>query len=130
MLTDIPAWLVAFAAVVLGYVIFVTFLWIAGKRLVARELALLVPNLLRLFRGLLGDRRVPVPAKVALGAGLLWLASPIDLIPEFIPVAGPLDDVIVAALVLWLVSRMAGRDVVREHWRGDPTILARVLRLA
>lgn len=130
MLTDIPGWLVAFAAVIFAYVIFVTLLWIAGKRLVARELALLVPNLLRLFRGLLGDRRVPLPAKVALGAGLLWLASPVDLIPEFIPVAGPLDDVIVAAFVLWLVSRMAGRDVIAEHWRGDPTILARMLRLA
>ncbi|MBM4434350.1 MAG: DUF1232 domain-containing protein [Chloroflexi bacterium] len=119
-----------FGAVALGHVILVTLLFVAGRRLLARELALVVPNLLRLFRGLLGDRRVPLGAKLALALGLLWLASPIDLIPEFVPVAGPLDDVIVAALMLWLVSRMAGRDVVREHWRGDPAVLARVLRLA
>lgn len=130
LLSDIPAWLVAFALVVAAYVILVTFLYVAGKRLLARELALLVPNLLRLFRGLLGDPRVPLAAKACIGLGLLWLASPIDLIPEFIPLAGPLDDVIIAALILGLVSRMAGRDVIQDHWRGDPTLLARILRLA
>lgn len=130
MLADIPWWVLALGAVALLYVCLVAVLYVAGKRLLARELAMLVPNLVRLFRGLLGDARVPLPAKVALGLGLLWLASPIDLIPEFIPVAGPLDDVIVAALVLALVSRAAGRDVVRSHWHGDPTILARLLRLA
>lgn len=130
MPTDISGWLVAFAVLVLVYVAIVALLYVAGKRLVARELALLVPNLLHLFRGLLGDPRVPLAAKAALGLGLLWLASPIDLIPEFIPIAGPLDDVIVAAVVLGIVSRLAGREVIREHWRGDPTILARVLRLA
>jgi uncharacterized membrane protein YkvA (DUF1232 family) len=128
--TDIPGWLVAFAVAALVYVILVTVLYLAGRRLLARELAVLVPNLLRLFRGLLGDPRVPLAAKAALVLGLLWLASPIDLIPEFIPIAGPLDDVIVAALVLGLVSRTAGREVIREHWRGDPTMLARMLRLA
>lgn len=128
--TDIPGWLVAFAFVVAAYVILVTFLYVAGKRLLAREVALLVPNLIRLFRGLLGDARVPLAAKAFIGLGLLWLASPIDLIPEFVPLVGPLDDVIVAALVLALVSRMAGRGVIRDHWRGDATVLARVLRLA
>ena len=130
MPTDLPGWLIALGVVLLVYVSLVTILVIAGKRLLAREMALLVPNLVRLFRGLLADPRVPLPAKLFLGAGVLWLASPIDLIPEFIPVVGALDDVIVAAIVLALVSRMAGRDVVREHWHGDPTILARLLRLA
>lgn len=130
LLTDIPWWATAFGVLVLCYVIFVTVLFLAGRRLLARELALLLPNLARLFRGLLGDRRVPWWAKLFLVLGLLWLASPIDLIPEFVPIAGPLDDAIVAALILALVSRAAGRDVVREHWHGDPTILARLLRLA
>lgn len=61
---------------------------------------------------------------------MLWLASPVDLIPEFIPVAGPLDDAIVAALVLRHVLRSAGKDVIAERWRGDPATLALLLRLA
>ncbi|MEK7861374.1 MAG: DUF1232 domain-containing protein, partial [Chloroflexota bacterium] len=101
-----------------------------GHRLLARELALLVPNLFRLFRGLLGDPRVPWHAKAVLGLGLLWIASPIDLIPEFVPIVGPLDDAIVAAVVLGYVVRVAGREVVREHWPGDPTVLARLVRMA
>lgn len=129
-LAGLPWWLVALAVVVIVYALLVALLFFAGRRLLARELALLIPNLLRLFRGLLGDPRVPVLAKVALLVGIVWIASPIDLIPEFIPIAGPLDDAIVAALVLAYVSRAAGRDVVREHWHGDPTILARLLRLA
>jgi uncharacterized membrane protein YkvA (DUF1232 family) len=128
--TDVPWWAVAFGAVLLLYAILVVILFVAGRRLLARELALLLPNLIRLFRGLLADPRVPLGAKILVAVGMLWLASPIDLIPEFIPVAGPLDDVIVAALVLRVVSRSVGRDVVREHWHGDPAILASVLRLA
>lgn len=130
MTTDVPWWAVAFGAVLLLYAILVVILFVAGRRLLARELALLLPNLIRLFRGLLADPRVPLGAKILVAVGMLWLASPIDLIPEFIPVAGPLDDVIVAALVLRVVSRSVGRDVVREHWHGDPAILASVLRLA
>lgn len=130
MPTDIAGWLVAFAIVVLAYVTFVALLYVVGKRLIAREVALLVPNLLALFRGLLADQRVPLPAKLLLVLGLLWLASPIDLIPEFIPFVGPLDDVIVAAVILGVVSRAAGRQAIRDHWHGDATILARVLRLA
>jgi uncharacterized membrane protein YkvA (DUF1232 family) len=60
----------------------------------------------------------------------MWLVSPIDLIPEFIPVAGPLDDAIVAVLILRYVLKRAGRDVVSKHWRGDPVVLERLLRLA
>ena len=76
------------------------------------------------------DPRVPFRAKVALGVGALWIASPIDLLPEFLPVIGPLDDVIVAALVLRYVVARAGAEVVRERWRGDPATLERVFRAA
>lgn len=130
LLGDIPSWAVALGVVLLVYAALVALLFVAGRRLLARELALLVPNLVRLFRGLLADPRVPLRAKVVLVVGIVWIASPIDLIPEFIPIAGPLDDAIVAALVLGYVSRTVGRDVVREHWHGDPSILARLLRLA
>jgi uncharacterized membrane protein YkvA (DUF1232 family) len=127
---ELPGWAVALAAVLLVYALVVAALVVAGRALLARELALLLPNLFRLFRGLMADERVPLRAKVVLGIGIVWIASPIDLIPEFVPVAGPLDDAIVAALVLSYVSRTIGREVVREHWHGDPTILARLLRLA
>jgi len=114
----VGVWLVAVAA-----------LFLFGRVGAARELLGLVPNLLLLFKDLVRDERVPRGAKVWLGVAAVWLASPIDLIPEFIPVLGPLDDAIVAAAVLRHLVRRAGSDVVYEHWRGDPATIARVLRL-
>jgi uncharacterized membrane protein YkvA (DUF1232 family) len=109
-------WLIAVAA-----------LAIFGRRSAARELASFLPNLLVLFKGLLRDPRVPRRSKFWVVFAVVWIASPIDLIPEFIPVAGPLDDAIVAALVLRHLPRTAGAPVVREHWRGDPAVLDRLL---
>jgi uncharacterized membrane protein YkvA (DUF1232 family) len=109
-------WLISIAALVFF-----------GKRSAARELATFVPNLVSLFKGLIGDPRVPRRSKFLIGLAALWIASPIDLIPEFIPVAGPLDDAIVAALVLRHLLRSSEAAVVREHWRGDPAILDRLL---
>jgi uncharacterized membrane protein YkvA (DUF1232 family) len=103
---------------------------VVGRRHVARELASLIPNVLRLFRDLLRDDRVPVGSKVLLALGVAWLASPIDLIPEFLPVIGPLDDAIVAGLVLRHLVARAGPEVVREHWRGHPRTLHVLLRAA
>lgn len=103
---------------------------LAGRGQHAREVAAFLPNLLFLFRGLIGDARVPRRAKLALGFAAVWIASPIDLIPEFIPVAGPLDDAIVAALVLRYVLRSTERAVLQEHWRGDARTLERLLALA
>ena len=100
-----------------------------GRVGAARELIGLVPNLLRLFKDLMRDERVPRSAKVWLGVAAVWLASPIDLIPEFVPVLGPLDDAIVAAVVLRHLVRKAGTEVVYEHWRGDPATISRVLRI-
>jgi uncharacterized membrane protein YkvA (DUF1232 family) len=91
--------------------------------------ATLLPNMLMLFKGLIRDPRVPRESKVLLVFGAARVASPIDLIPEFIPVIGPLDDAVVVALILRHLLRTAGRDVVAEHWRGDPETLARLLRL-
>ncbi|MGH2660439.1 MAG: YkvA family protein [Actinomycetota bacterium] len=99
-----------------------------GRRSQARELATLIPNLLVLFRGLLRDPRVPRSAKLWLGLAVVWIASPIDLIPEFIPIAGPLDDAIVAALVLRHLLRRTARSVLFEHWRGDPATLEAIVR--
>jgi uncharacterized membrane protein YkvA (DUF1232 family) len=104
-------------------------LFVLGRRLAAREIATLIPNLLRLFRGLVRDPRLPRRTKVLLLVGVVWLVSPIDLIPEFIPVLGPLDDAVVAALILRHVVKVAGLAVLAEHWRGDPATLERITRV-
>jgi uncharacterized membrane protein YkvA (DUF1232 family) len=105
-------------------------LFLFGRRLAAKELVTLLPHLIRLFRALVRDSRVPRGSKVWLVVGAAWLASPIDLVPEFVPVLGPLDDAVVAVLVLRHVIRRAGPEVVAEHWKGDPATLRRLLRLA
>lgn len=119
-------WLVV---AVLVYATVVAVLMIAGRRTAAREVATLLPNLLRLFKGLVKDPRVPRGSKALLLFGALWVASPIDLIPEFIPFLGPLDDAVVAALIIRHLMKTAGPDVIGEHWRGDQATLSRLLRV-
>jgi uncharacterized membrane protein YkvA (DUF1232 family) len=122
-----PGWLVAILVLVGVWIVAIAGLAIAGRRSAARALATLLPNLVVLFRGLLGDPRVSRGSKALVWFAVVWVASPIDLIPEFIPIAGPLDDAIVAALVLRYVLRRSGADVVAEHWRGDPATLNLIL---
>lgn len=124
------ALLIGLAITAAVYVAAVAILFLLGRRTAAKEIALLLPNLLVLFKGLARDPRVPRGSKALLVFGAIWFASPIDLIPEFIPVLGPLDDAVVAALILRHLLRTAGQDVIAEHWRGDPATLARLLRLA
>ena len=94
-------------------------LWLIRPRDVgARELAKLVPDILRLVRDLVTDRSTPRGVRVSLVILLVWLISPIDLVPEFIPVLGPLDDVIVAVVILRYVRRRLGEVEMRRHWRG------------
>lgn len=122
--------LVALAVAVGVWLVVVATLALAGKGTAARELAALVPNLAILFGGLVRDARVPRRAKLVLVLAGAWIASPIDPVPEFIPVVGALDDAIVAAFALRHVIRRAGREVVEAHWRGEPATLERILRLA
>jgi len=125
MRTFVIALAIAFAS----WFALIIVLVIAGRKTAARELATLLPNLGLLLRGLLRDSRVRRSDKVLLLVGVAWIASPIDLIPEFIPVLGPLDDVVVAALILRRLVRRAGPEVVSDHWKGDPVVLQRILRL-
>ena len=119
--------LIALAVTVAVWSLLVIVLVAIGRRTQARELAVLVPNLVVLFRGLLHDPRVARGSKGWIWFALVWAVSPIDLIPEFIPVAGPMDDVIVAALVLRHVLRRTDREVVAAHWRGEPSTLDAIL---
>jgi uncharacterized membrane protein YkvA (DUF1232 family) len=93
----------------------------------ARELAGLLPNGVRAARTLARDPRVPRRAKVAVALAGLWCLSPIDLVPEFLPVIGPLDDAVVLALTLRYAARRVPRDVLEEAWPGDPAVLDRLL---
>jgi uncharacterized membrane protein YkvA (DUF1232 family) len=122
--------LIAVGVAVAVWVIAIATLWFFGRRVAAVQLARAIPDLVALTRGLLGDPRVPVGSKVLLGVALVWLLSPIDLVPEFLLVLGPLDDVIVLGLVLRHLVRRAGPEVVHDHWRGDPRVLRTAFRLA
>ena len=117
--------------ILLVWTTLIALLWIFRPRDVALgELIRLVPDLLRLVRSLIGDRSVPLGARVALVGLLAWLISPIDLIPEFIPVLGPVDDVVVAVLVLRYVRRKVGLEALRERWPGTPegfALLGRII---
>ncbi len=122
--------LIALGGVVAIWLALVGVLVLAGRGPLAREVASLIPNLTLLFAGLLGDVRVPRRAKLALAVGAAYLAIPIDLVPDFIPVVGSLDDAIVVALVMRYVLRSTEPAVMRGHWRGDPRTLEHLLRAA
>src|SRR6266511_3599488 len=92
-----------------------------------RELARFIPDCVTTVRRLRRDPRVPRRAKIAIVLAGLWLASPIDLIPEFLPVIGPLDDVVVVALALRYAGRQVPRQVLLEAWPGETRLLERLL---
>jgi uncharacterized membrane protein YkvA (DUF1232 family) len=93
----------------------------------AKDLASVLPACATTARRLRRDPRVPRRARVAVVIALLWVLSPIDLIPEFLPVIGPLDDVIVVALAFRYAARQVPRDVLFEAWPAEPRILQRLL---
>jgi uncharacterized membrane protein YkvA (DUF1232 family) len=95
-----------------------------------RALSRVVPELGTLFLRLARDRRVPPLRRLSLIVLGAYLVSPIDLIPDFIPVVGQLDDAAIAAVVLRGVVRSAGTEVVAEHWPGSVHSLNVVLRIA
>ena len=96
----------------------------------ARDVLRFLPDCLVLFKRLLADRRVGRRAKIALGLMLAYLAMPFDLVPDFIPVLGQLDDVLLVLVVVGYVVRLSGESVVRELWPGSDSGLELVLRFA
>ncbi len=89
-----------------------------------RELALALPNLAKLLSRLARDPRVPPRSKRFAGLMAAYLISPIDLIPDFIPLIGKTDDVVLAAFTINHLIQSAGYEVVREHWDGSDDVLA------
>jgi uncharacterized membrane protein YkvA (DUF1232 family) len=80
-----------------------------------RDLLRIAPDVAPLLRRLPADRAVPIGARIWLGALLLYLLSPIDLVPDFIPVLGYLDDALICVIALRLATRAAGPAAIRQH---------------
>ena len=128
-----PWWgwfLVGIAVFVVVYAAFVFALVLAGRRGDARALATFIPDCIVLVTRLTRDPRVPRRRKLLLFALVGYLALPIDLVPDFIPVAGQLDDAIIVALVLRHFIKAGGEPMIRELWPGPERSLQLILRLA
>ena len=120
-------WLIAGVVVLVGSW---GLLWLLAARLppgLLKDLAGFLPACVTTARRLRRDPRVPRRAKLAVALAGLWVLSPIDLIPEFLPVIGPLDDVVVVALALRYAAQQVPRDVLFEAWAGSPELLERLL---
>lgn len=117
-------------AALIVYGIFVGGLALAGRSADARALAGFIPDCIVLFRRLLGDSRMPRRYRALIVALLGYLALPFDVVPDFIPVAGQLDDAVVVALTLRAILRGGGLEMIEEHWPGPRSSLSLILKLA
>ena len=119
---------------VLLWLVLVVAFFVAGRRsgepTNLRDALRLLPDVVVLVRRLAGDRTLPRGIRWRLGLLLVYLVSPIDLVPDFIPVAGYADDALLVAWVLRSVVRAAGPEALERHWPGRPEGLAAVRRLA
>ena len=119
------------AGLVLVWVLLLVALWLVKpdeQRL--RESLRLLPDVIRLLSRLARDRNVPLAARVWLWGLLAYLAMPIDVVPDFVPVLGYADDAILVLVVLRAVVRRSGRSKLAEHWPGTPDGLEALERLA
>lgn len=126
---NVPFWPWGLVFIALGlYVVSVAALIAAGRREDARALAGFIPDCAVLISRLARDRRLSRPRRAALFIALGYLALPIDLVPDFLPGIGQLDDAVVLGLALRLVVHGGGIDLVREAWPGPEASLTLVLR--
>ena len=128
-----PSWgwfLVGFAVLAAVYAAFVVALVLLGRRGEARTFATFIPDCVVLVSRLARDPRVPRRRRLVLVALAGYLALPFDLVPDFIPVAGQLDDAVIVALVLRYFVQSGGGPLIRELWPGPEQSLALILRLA
>ena len=134
--TPMNAWVITTAilgGLLLLWLTLVLTLWYVahreGKRVNLRDMLRLIPDLVRLLHGLARDPDVPRGVRIRLGALLVYLAFPIDLIPDFIPIVGYADDIVLVALVLRSVARHAGPEAIDRHWPGTPEGLLAIKKL-
>lgn len=120
-------WLLVGAGVVVASWILVVILAARLPEGSMKELASFLPDCVTMVRTLRRDSRVPRRAKVAVAFAGLWVLSPIDLIPEFLPVIGPLDDVVVVALAMRYAARQVPREVILEAWPGKASTIERLV---
>jgi uncharacterized membrane protein YkvA (DUF1232 family) len=123
-------WLIGIGATIVVVVASWALLVLLAKRLppgIMRDLAAFIPDCVTTIRRLRNDPRVPRRAKIAVLVAGVWVASPIDLIPEFLPVIGPLDDIVVVAIALRYAGRQVPREVILAAWPGEPRLLERLL---
>jgi uncharacterized membrane protein YkvA (DUF1232 family) len=123
-------WLIGIGIAVAVMVVSWLVLILLARRLpegTAKELARFLPACVTTVKRLRNNPAVPRRAKIAVGIAGLWVLSPIDLIPEFLPVIGPLDDVVVVALAFRYAARQIPRDVLLDAWPGDRRIIERLL---
>ncbi len=120
--------------ILLLWLVLVGLLWGAARKQSdptrLRDALRLIPDVVRLLRRLAADRTVSAGVRVWLVVLLGYLLSPIDLVPDFIPVLGYADDAIIVALVLRFVTRRAGAEAIERHWPGTPQGLAALRTLA
>jgi uncharacterized membrane protein YkvA (DUF1232 family) len=112
------------------YLAFVLALLLAGRREHARALAGVVPDCIVMIRRLIADPATTRRQRLVLGALVAYLLSPVDLVPDFVPVAGQLDDAVIVGLALRMVLRGRGEDAIRAAWPGPESSLRLVLRVA
>ncbi|WP_370830373.1 DUF1232 domain-containing protein [Kocuria sediminis] len=125
-----PVLVSALGALLLAWLVLLVVLWRAAPdRTVLRDALRLLPDVLRLVKRLAGDRSLPRGVRVRLLLLLAYLALPVDLVPDFVPVLGYADDAVVVLLVLRAVARSAGPQALERHWPGTPDGLAVVCRL-
>jgi uncharacterized membrane protein YkvA (DUF1232 family) len=115
--------------VVLWALLLVLFWALRPKDVSVREVLGLVPDVLRLLRSVITDRSAPLDVRLVVLGLLAWIVSPIDLIPEFIPVLGPIDDIVVAVIAMRYVRRRVGVDDLRRRWTGTEAGFRLVLRV-
>jgi uncharacterized membrane protein YkvA (DUF1232 family) len=130
-----PGWTCSLVCVIGGlmalWLALVAVLWFTKPDAIRlRELLRVLPDVVRLLRRLATDRSLPRGVRVRLWLLLGYLALPVDLVPDFVPVLGYADDAVVVALVLRSVVRRAGPEAVVLHWPGTPEGLAALSRLA